>query len=839
MRNILDDFRYGARLLTKAPVFSCVAVITLALGIGANTAIFTLLDQALLRSLPVKEANRLVLLRFTGRNNGYSHSRSDHSLYFSYPMYRDLRDHNSAFDGLITTAWTQVGVQWHNEPGLADAEMVSGNYFDVLGVQPALGRLLVPSEDVAQEAAPVVVLSFSYWQRRFGSDPRILNQSILINGHPFTVVGVTPPGFHSVVSGDNPSLFVPMMMKPQITPGWNDLDERRSSWLNIVGRLKPGMTREQAQSEIDPLWHSIRAQELSEMGHSSQRFRDEFLTYSHLFLEDGSKGVWPSGDGSSTTLLLVMGMAGLMALIACANVGCLLLVRVASRTREISVRYALGAERSRVIQQLLTEGLLLGTIGGVIGIALAPRICHLLTWILWSQSAGELAFSSTPDLRVLFFNFALTLLVSLLFSAAPALQFWRPDVSVALKQQMATLAQGPSRLRRSLVVAQIGLSLLLLVGAGLFVRTLHNLKTLDVGFTTSNLVTFGIDPRLAGYEPGQTRELYQRILGQLAGLPGVRFAASTSDPELANNNTSSNITIAGYRAADSEDMNVEAAKVSSDYFSALQLPLLAGRAFSDQDRAGAPKVAVVNESFARRFFGTPLNAVGHYFCWGAGDVTPDIEIVGVVRDAKHTTVRKTVQRTAFTPFLQVKDASATTSGMTFYVRTWQAPEDAENIIRQFMHGFDSRIVLNEFRTMDEQVDKNLNNERAIALLASSFGVLAALMAAMGIYGVLAYSTAQRFREFGIRIAMGADRSTVMRMVITEVLWMAGTGMALGLPLSLLLARSIRNELFGVSGSDPLTLTIVCGVIAAVALAAAALPASRAAKVDPMVALRYE
>ena len=838
MTQILEDLRYGLRLLRKAPTFTAVAIVTLAMGIGANTAIFTLLDQALLRSLPVKEPQRLVLLRYTGRNNGYSYVRTDASLTLSYPMYRDLRDHNSVFSGLIATSWAHVGLQWHNDSQLEDAEMVSGNYFDVLGVRPAIGRLLVASDDVAQDANPVAVLSFAYWQRRFGSDPRIVGQTISINGHPFTVLGVAAPGFHSVVAGDNPAVFVPITMKPEITPGWNDLDARRSVWLNIVGRLQPGLTREQAQAAVDPLWHSIRTQEFSEMGHSSQRLKDEFLTYSHLFLDDGSKGVRAAED-SHTSLLVVMGMAALMMLIACANVACLLLVRVASRAREISVRYALGAKRGRVIQQLLAEGLLLGLAGGIAGILLSPQISRLLARILWSQSAEEVGFSTFPDLRILAFSFFLTLLVAILFSLAPALQFWRADVSGALKQQVATVARGPLHLRRSLVVAQIGLSLLLLVGAGLFVRTLHNLKHLDVGFTTSHLITFSIDPRLAGYERAQTTGLYQRILDELAGLPGVRSVAATSDPELDDNNTSSNITIAGYRSAENEDMNVEAAKVSPGYFSTLQIPLLAGREVSDQDRVGTPKVAVVNESFARKYFGAPQNAIGHYFCWGAGDVTPDIEIVGVAKDALHTTLRDRVRRTVFTPFLQAKEAGTNSGGMTFYVRTWQTPEAAENTIRQFMHTFDSNIVLNHFRTMQEQVEENLTTERAIALLASSFGALAALMAAIGIYGVLAYSTAQRIREFGIRIAMGATAATVIRMVLAEIAWMAGLGAAIGLPLSILLARSLRSQLFGVSGTDPLTLFVVCGVIATVSFASAALPALRAAKVDPMVALRYE
>src|SRR6266700_411574 len=324
MNGFIQDLRYSVRQLRKSPGFTAVAVITLALGIGANTAIFTLLDQALLRSLPVKEPSRLTVLRFSGDDTGSTHARGDSDLEFSYPMYRDLRDHNSVFTGLIATSWAQVGVQWHNQPDLADAELVSGNYFDVLGLQPALGRLLVASDDVTENGNPLAVLSFNYWQRRFGSEPKIVNQSISINGHPFTVIGVAPPGFHSVVGGDNPGVFVPMTMKPEITPDWNDLEERRSRWLSIVGRVKPGLSREQAQAGLDSLWHPIRADELKQLGRTSQRFRDGFLTNSHVFVEGGSKGV-PAHGTASTTLLIIMGMAGLMAFMSCANVAGLLL----------------------------------------------------------------------------------------------------------------------------------------------------------------------------------------------------------------------------------------------------------------------------------------------------------------------------------------------------------------------------------------------------------------------------------------------------------------------------------------------------------------------------------
>jgi putative ABC transport system permease protein len=846
MNGILHDFRFALRQLAKYRAFSIVAVITLALGIGANTAIFSMLDQVLLRSLPVKEADRLVLLRYTGRQAGHVHSRDDDQLCFSYPLYRDLRDRNSVFSGVVATSLVQAGVQWHDQPELVHAELVSGNYFDVLGVQPALGRLFVAADDLVANTNPVVVLSFNYWQRRFGSDPKIVDQSIQVNSHPFTVIGVAQPGFHSVVMGDKPDVFAPMMMKGEFVPGSNDLEDRRSFWLNVIARLKPGLSPAQAEAGINPLWHSIRADELKQIGSHSQRFIDEFLANSHLSLLDGSKGFSPLRHDSRNSLLIIMGMAGLIGLMACANVGSLLLVRAAGRIREMSVRYALGAKRKRVLQQLLAEGLLLGLTGGALGIVLAPQLSAALIRMMWgsgysSPTAGhELPISSHPDLRILLFNFALAVGVSLLFSLAPAIQFWRPDMAPALKQQAIT-AGGPLRFRRISVAVQIGLSVLLLMSAGLFVRTLQNLKSLDVGFATDHLLTFSLDPRLAGYEPVKAVDLDTRVLETLSALPGVRSVAATSDPELADNNTGNNITIAGYAEKESEDMNIEQERVSPGYFAAMGMPLLAGRDLNDQDRGGTQKVAVVNESFARHFFGEPERALGRNFGNGAGTgMKTDIAIVGVVKDAKHTTMRQRILRTAFTPYLQNADYLARHSeGMAFYVRIWQAPEAAQAEIQRAMHSLDSKLVLYNFGTMQEQIDTDLNAEHVIALLASSFGVLAIIMAAVGFYGVLAYSTAQRTREIGVRIALGAGRATVVQMVLTEVLWLAGLSIAAVIPASLLLTRLIHSKLFGVSSNDPLTLIVTVFLISGVAFLSAMLPARRAAKVDPMVALRYE
>jgi len=836
MNGLLQDLRYAVRQLRKSPGFAAVAIITLALGIGANTAIFSLLDQALLRSLPVKDADRLVLLKYDGSNTGRLESRTDGKFYFSYPMYRDLRDRNSVFSGMIATDHAEVGVQWHNQPDLVAAELVSGNYFDVLGIQPAAGRMFVAADDMVADSNPVVVLSFSYWRRRFGADPRIVNDAIQINGHPFTIVGIAPPAFHSVVLGDTPDVFVPMMMKAEVIPGSKDLEDRRSSWLNIIGKMKPGMSREQAEAGIAPLWYAIRSDELKDIKGGSANFRERFVAKSHLFVLDGAKGFSPLRADVQMPLLIIMGMVGLVALMACANVGSLLLVRGAGRIREMSVRYALGAKRYRVIQQLLVEGLLLGVAGGLFGMLLAPRVTDLLIKMIWSGGTGDLPFSSTPDLRILAFNCALAVLASLIFSLAPAMQFYRPDLAPSLKQQGMTARSSPLRFRRISVAVQIGLSLMLLVGAGLFVRTLRNLKSLNAGFPTDHLLTFGVDPRMAGYEPARTFALYQRIFETLKGLPGVRSVAATTDPELAGDNETGNITVAGYTEKPQEDMQVEQPEVSVDYFSTLQMPLLAGRAFTEQDTNSSQKVVVVNEMFARYFFGDPLQAIGHSIGNGGGPGTKtDTAIVGVVKDAKHTSLREPVMRTMFRPYVQIPEPHA----MTFYLRTEQQPENAESTIRHAMQTLDSNLVLDTFRTMDEQIDNSLVAERVIALLATSFGVLAALMAAVGLYGVLAYSTAQRTSEIGIRMALGATRGSVVKMVVFEVVWLAGISIAVTLPLSLLLMRAVRSQLFGISSSDPLTLCAMTLLVIFVALASAMLPARRAAKVEPMRALRYE
>ena len=838
MESLLQDLRFGFRMLRKTPGFSAIAIVTLALGVGANSAIFTLLNQVFLRRLPVAQPEQLVRLQFTGSDSGRRDSYGgDAGDYFSYPMYRDLRDQNKVFAGVFATDQAQVGLQWHKQPDLANTELVSGNYFEVLGVRPALGRLFVQSDDVTQNANPVVVISFSYWQRRFGSNPAILQQTVLINGHPFGVIGVTSPHFHSVVMGKAPDVFATMTMKPEITPDSSELENRRFKWLNIFARLNPGEPASQAQAGIDLLWHALRADELQHMGHSSDTFRRNFLTNSHLNLIDGSQGFSPFRDDHRTPLLIMAGMVTLMIVMACVNIAGLLLVRAAGRVREISVRYALGAERLRILQQLLAEGLLLGLAGGSLGAMLAPSIAGILLRRVSGDPQTVAAFSSQPDPRVFAFNFALAFAASAIFSLAPIWQFWRPDLAPALKQQTVSIIGGRSGLRRVAAGAQIGLSVVLLVAAGLFLRTLYKLKTLDVGFTTDHLLTFGVDPKLAGYEAKNVPALYRQMKDRLAALPGVRSVAATNDPELAGDTEGRSITIAGHPYKEEENMNVEWSVLSDRYFSTLGRPLLVGREFSEQDSATSTKVAVVDETLARQFFGSSDRALGQLLASGRGDVKPDIQIVGVVRNARHEGVREEMRRSVFTPYLQ--SAEAGDLPIHYYVRTWQPPDAAENTIRRAMQQIDSRLVLDTMVTMDEQIDDNLSADRLVALLATSFGVLAALLAAIGLYGVLAYATMQRTREIGIRLALGASRGSVAGMVLAEVILLAGVSIVIALPVALLLSRLVQSQLFGISSYDPLTLIATAVVVAAVALLAAWLPTTKAAHIDPMVALRYE
>ena len=834
MDTVLQNIRYALRQLRKYPGFTAIAVLTLAVGIGANACIFSLVNQILLKRIPVAEPDRLVMLKFAGSDTGHTSSYGGTSdLYFSYPMYRDLRDQNQVFEGMLAMFPAQVGVQWRNTPSLAKSELVSGNYFSLLGVKPELGRLFVPDDSAARGASPLVVLSYRYWTQHFASDPSVINQSLLVNGNAFTIIGVVQPGFNSVIGGTIPDIFVPITMKAQMTPQWDELEDRRSRWLNIVARLKPGVSVQQAEAGITPLWKSLRTVELQSITTKSQRFREQFVEKSYITLLDASRGFSPLREQIRTPLLILMGMVALLTLMAAANVGSLLLVRAAGRVREMSVRYSLGATRTRVVGQLLTEGLALGLIGGALGLAFSPLLAKALIRLITDTSTGDLPLSSTPDQNVIIFSFLVSVGASVLFSLAPMIQFYKPKVTAALKQQTGTGEISHARFRRFIVGTQIGLSLVLLVGAGLFSRTLSNLKSVDVGFVTDHVLTFGLDPQLAGYQPSAVSSLYKRLLDTLSAEPGVQSVGMTSDAVLANSDTTTSVEVPGYQSQEGERMSFEWEHVTPSYFAALQLPLIAGRVFNDGDTPDSGKVVIVNDAFVRKFFGTPDQALGKTFSTGKKE--PSFQIVGVVKTAKHRNLHEVPTPIFYTPLFQDKSPD----GVTIYIRTRQAPESAANSVRAAVAGIDSKLVVDSLQSMNAEIDTTLSSERMLSFLASSFGAVAAFITAIGLYGVLAYSIAQRTREIGVRMALGATRGAVLKMVLSEVLIMTGCSVAVAIPISVALSSIVKNQLYGVSYRDPATLVFVVIAIGVMALIAASVPARRAVQVQPITALRYE
>jgi putative ABC transport system permease protein len=836
MARLLSDLRFALRQILRSPGFAITAVVTLALAIGANTAIFTLLNQALLRALPVIDPSRLVVLSFSGSAEGHIHSEGGdtpgHNHYFSYPMYRDLRDNNKVFSGLIAAAAAPAGVSWNNQAQQVDVEMVSGNYFPTLGVQAAVGRLLLPGDETAPNANPVAVLSYDFWRTHLAQAP-VAGKTLLVNGYPFTIAGVAAPGFHSMVWGRRPDLYVPMTMQAVIEPEWSYLNDHRAYWLNIVGRLRADETLPHASASLSSLWDSLRSKEFALQRDQSAKAREKFVSRSHLNLDAGANGFSPYRGELRTPLLIMMAMVLLVMAMAVVNVAGLLLVRAAGRVREFSMRFALGATKRQILRQLLAEGLLLGISSAVLGLFLAPQALKaLITWMAGRNP--DSAFSATLDWRVLLFTVASALTASLLFSLAPALQFWNPRLVEALKQQAGTGSGEALRFRRTCVALQIGFSLLLIVGAGVFVRTIQNLRNVNPGFATDHLLTFGLAPEHAGYPSNQIVPVEQRALEALAALPGVRGAGATNDAELEDDNVTGDVTVAGYTAKPDEDLNVELPWISDNYLQTLGVPLVAGRYFSPSDSATATKVIIVNETFARHYFGSPQNALGHHVSRPERPET-DAAIVGVVRDARHTTVRDPAMPTAYRPFVQGEKPVS----LNFYIRTWQPPDAAAGSIRAAITNIDRKLIVHDLTTLSTQIDDTIANERTIALLASTFGVLATILAGIGLYGILAYSTAQRTREIGIRMALGAQRWEVVRLILREVLALAGVAVAVAIPVAIFATRALRSQLFNVSSIDAAIYAAAIAIIVFTAALAGLIPARRAASIDPARALRTD
>jgi predicted permease len=848
MIHLLADFRYALRTLRKSPIFAGVAVLSIALGLGANTAIFTLVDQALLRLLPVKDPEQLVLLQ--GRGEWHGNSQGDQFTQ-SYPLYEAIRDHNDVFSGMFARRNYPMQVSYGGRTERVAGELVTGTYFPVLGVGAALGRVLTPDDDRTPGAHPVAVISYGYWRSRFAGDPNVIGQKIIVNNYPLTIVGVSQQGFDGVDISFVPQVRVPMMMAVQVATtlgaGEPPLANHGLRWVHLFGRMQPGVTIDQVKAHLQPYYHAILQQEVT-----LERFAGTSADLKARFLK-GSIDVLPGSQGRpglqrtlATPLWVLMAIVIGLLLIACANVANLLLARASARQREIALRLALGASRRRIVQQLLVESLVLAVAGSALGLLLATWGASLLLGFVVDPERGA-TVSATPDLRILTFNFAVALLTGLLFGLAPAWQSTRPALTPTLKDQAGSvLGGGQVRLRKILVVSQVALSLLLLIGAGLFVRSLRNLLTLDPGFKTANLVSFSIDPRLNGYTPERIKELYKTLLQRLNATPGVESASVAVITVLDDNQWTSGVRVEGYRARSGEDTSASINMISPDYFKTMAIPQLAGRDFRTTDErttgdslptpAASPfRVAIANESFVKHYFGD-RNPIGQHVGFGVIASAPmPMEIVGVVKDTKYRGMREDIPLQLFLPVFE----NDRPGGVTTYVRTTSSPVTMFNLVRQTMTELDPNLPIYAMRTLDDQMNKSLSSERLMASLSSIFSVLATLLAMIGLYGVMAYTVSRRTREIGIRMALGAISGNVAWLVMREVLMLVAIGMAIAIPAVWAASSYVRSQLYGVTPADPLTLVAASLALAAVAALAGLLPALRAARVNPLTALRYE
>jgi predicted permease len=836
MGNLVQDLRYAIRTFRKSPVFVIVAVLSLAFGIGANTAIFTLVDQVLLRLLPVKDPQQLVLL--WGRGPHYGSNNGRYKL--SYPMYEDFRDHNQVFSGMFCRWETSMSVSSDGRTERVDGELVSGTYFPVLGVGPALGRLFTAEDDKTPGGAPYAVLSYRYWLSRYAGSPGIIGKKLIVNGHPLTIIGVSQAGFDGTDPGKSPQVRVPVMMKAEMDTLGASFDynfkSRRGRWVNVFGRMKPGVTEQQAKAALQPFFHQMLEMEVREkdFARAAPETRQRFLTM-WIDLLPASKGDSELRRQFSSALLVLTAIAGLVLLIACANVANLLIARATARQKEIAVRLALGASRSRIISQLLIESLVLAITGGIAGMALAVWMDRALLGFLPTGDT-PLTISSSPDWRIMSFNLGISLLTGIIFGLVPALQSTRPHLAGTLKDQVGSIAGGTSvGLRKALVAAQVTLSLLLLIGAGLFIRSLKNLKDLDPGFHTNNLVEFSIDPTRNGYKPERSLDFYRQLRENLDAIPGVEASGFAVIPVLSGDEWDNSIAIEGFSHSPTDMPDPHMQFISPDYFRTMNIPMLTGRDFRMSDGRDAPKVCIVNDKFAKRYF-KDGNALGRHIGMGGNPGTKlDIEIVGVVRDTKYESMRDEIPVEVYQPYHQVPFVL----GMVAYVRTARLPEQAFLSIRQVVNGLDSNLPVSDMKTLEKQQAESLITERLVASLSTGFGILATLLATIGLYGVMAYMVAQRTREIGIRMALGAASYNVLWLVMKEVLQLVAIGVAIGLPAAWALTRFAKSQLYGIQPNDALTIALATAGIALVAIFSGYIPARRATLVDPMRALRWE
>jgi len=828
--------RLTVRNLLRTPLFTLTAVLSLALGLGATTAIFSMMDQVMLRMLPVKDPGELAFLYHPGPVQGSQTTSEQGGPAFSYPMFREMQAQQTPFTGLAGAFSVLASAAFNNAAQNGQALLVSGNYFQVLGVGPAMGRVFGENDDRQPGAHPVVVLSHAYWTSRFGADPSVLNKTLVVNGGGMTIVGVAQKGFVSEMPGTTPDFFVPIMMKREMTPDRDGLKDRRDYWVTLFGRLKPGTTIEQATAAINTTYRAQLEQDLALLTNPNADLRARFAA-KKIVLRPGHYGRGQLRENGRRPLQLLLAMTLLVLLIACANVANLQLARALAQTREMAVRLALGASRRRLLGHLLFESLVLAAAGGALGLAVAHWTLRGILATLPPRTVGPNVLTASLDGRVLVFAVLLALLTSVVFGLYPAWQASRAELTLALRDQSGQTTAGRSTgvFRKGLVTLQTAISLLLLISAGLFGKTLLNLSRIDLGVRVDHLLVFSLTPRLNGYDDARSLQLFERLVERLAALPGVTSATASRVPAIAGSNSSTNLTVEGYQPASDNDTQSALNEIAPDYFRTFGVPLIAGREFTTADRAGAPKVAIVNEAFVKQFIGTghPLG-VG-VFRGGGTNVTFDTRIVGVVKDAKYSNMKEPAPPVYYTPVAQ----SPRQRLMNFYVRTATDPLQAAGAIRAAVAELDPNLPVLNMKTMQAQIDANVTNERLLSYLTGTFAMLATLLAAIGLYGVLAFNVARRTREIGIRIALGAGVSQVRRLVVRDVVAIIAIGMAAGLGAAAVAGRLIQSVLFNTAPADPAVYAGAAMLLAVIAIAAAYVPVRRATGVDPMIALRYE
>jgi predicted permease len=839
--SLLSDLRYSLRMLARSPGFTAIAILSLALGVGANTAIFTLINDLLIKQLPVGQPDQLVSL---GEDSGCCILGTvplGTAGLFSYPFYRQIEKQHQFLQDICASAGftlpvgVRLGERSAGPAGAAFLQLVSGNYFSVLQVHPLLGRPILPSDEEFPGRNPVVVISYHYWQTNLAGDPSIAGRSLTVDGLPFTIIGVAPPGFFGIkVEAQTPDLWLPLTMQQQVMEHSSLLQARDLYWLHLLGRRNPGMSMHQAQEWFNTqVWQYMQDLEGSQLTPA----REQQIHRVSVPLLPGARGGSALREQYEAPLEILMGVVILVLLIACANLANFLLAKAVTRERESSIRLALGSTRARLIRHVLIETLLLSLCGGALGVLLAFWGTRTLISFVVAGSTYT-ALDPRPDMHVLLFTLGTSLLTGLLFGIAPAVRVSRLRVAPGLTDRNAASGMGASRrfVPKLLVASQVTLSLVLLVGAGLFLRTLSNLESQDLGFENRKLLLAQLLPEAAGYKPQQLDSLYDRILDRVQALPGVRSATLSSVPVIHPGQWGSPISILGYTAPKNESLDTLGNFVSPRFFETVGIPVLLGRPIGPQDTAASTKVAVVNQTFANDYF-PGGDAIGRSFTiWDPG-VPGTWQIVGVVRDAKYSSPRESPQRMIYLPLVQIAGSHAYAHSLQ--LQTVGDPARLTGQVSRALAQVDPNLTVLKMETISQQVNHLMDQEQLISRLCTWFALLALLLTTIGLYGVMTYNVARRTHEIGIRMALGAQNREVQWMVLRESLLLLGVGIVLGVPATMAATRLVGAQLFGLTPSDPTTFITAIVAISTVALLASYLPARRATRVDPMVALRDE